>query len=219
MSSLVVAIPGSEPQADALCRELGAERAAIEIRTFPDGESYVRIDSPVAGQELIVVCTLDRPDPKLLPLYFVASAAREQGARRIGLVAPYLAYMRQDKQFHPGEAVTSSAFARLLSGFVDWLVTVDPHLHRRSRLEEIYSVPCAVLHAAPPISAWIQQHVERPLLIGPDEESLQWVEAVAKAAGAPYVVLHKQRRGDRDPGIRQARNICRCARRSPMSSG
>ena len=94
--------------------------------------------------------------------------------------------------------MTSSAFARLLSGFLDWLVTIDPHLHRRSRLEEIYSIPCSVLHAAPAISAWIREHVDRPLIVGPDAESLQWVEAIANAADAPHIVLRKQRRGDRD---------------------
>lgn len=59
----------------------------------------------------------------------------------MGLVAPYLAYMRQDQQFRPGEVVTSRMFAALVSRHVDWLVTVDPHLHRVHALDEIYAVP------------------------------------------------------------------------------
>jgi ribose-phosphate pyrophosphokinase len=158
----------------------------------------VRIDAPVTGRDVILLCTLDRPDDKLLPLLFAAGTAKEFGAARVGLVAPYLAYMRQDQRFQPGEAVTSVHFARLLSASVDWLVTVDPHLHRRSRLGEIYSIPARVVHAAPLVSAWIRQHVAAPVLIGPDSESEQWVAAVAGAAGAPYVVLQKIRRGDRE---------------------
>jgi ribose-phosphate pyrophosphokinase len=195
---VVLPLPGSERQGEALCSALEGERGAVELRSFPDGESYVRIVSNVSERDVAIVCTLDRPDPKLLPLCFLAHAAREQGARRVGLVAPYLAYMRQDKQFKVGEAVTSVPFARLLSGFVDWLVTVDPHLHRRSGLEEIYTVPSRVLHAAPAISRWIEAKVEKPLLVGPDEESQQWVEAIAEGAHAPHVVLRKVRRGDRD---------------------
>jgi ribose-phosphate pyrophosphokinase len=191
-------LPGSERQANALCSVLAAARGEVELRTFPDGETYLRILSSVRRRDVAIVCSLERPDPKLLPLCFLAHAAREQGARRVGLVAPYLAYMRQDKRFQPGEAVTSTAFAKLLSGFVDWLVTVDPHLHRRSSLDEVYSIRSRVLHAAPVISAWIRDQVPNPVLIGPDEESRQWVEAIAKAAGAPYVVLRKQRHGDRD---------------------
>jgi ribose-phosphate pyrophosphokinase len=201
MSIMVLGLPGSEHQADSLCEELGAEHGFVELRAFPDGESYVRITADVRELDVAIVCTLDRPDPKILPLCFVAYAAREQGARRVGLVAPYLAYMRQDTQFKSGEAVSSVPFARLLSGFLDWLVTVDPHLHRRSALEEIYTVPSRVLHAAPAISAWIESHVKKPLLVGPDEESRQWVEAIAARAHAPYVVLRKVRRGDRDVDV------------------
>jgi ribose-phosphate pyrophosphokinase len=150
---------------------------------------------------VVLVCTLDRPDSKFLRLAFAAAAARDLGAARVGLVAPYLAYMRQDKSFHPGEAVTSVAFARLLSAGIDWLVTVDPHLHRYRSLDAIYSVPSRVAHAAPLLAAWIRSNVERPLLIGPDIESEQWVSAVAGMADAPYRVLRKERRGDRDVAI------------------
>ncbi len=197
----VFAMPGSEPQAQRLCEALGARLAAWTLRSFPDQESYVRIGSAVQSSDVVLVCTLDHPNPKLLPLYFLATAAREQGARSVGLVAPYLAYMRQDTQFEEGEAVTSTAFARLLSSFLDWLVTVDPHLHRRSSLDQIYTLASRVVHAAPLIAAWIRTHVEAPLLVGPDEESEQWVSAIARAAGAPYTVLRKVRRGDRDVEI------------------
>jgi len=195
---LLLPLPGNEPLAAALARPLGAEVGALTVRRFPDGESYVRLDAPVAGRDLALVCSLDRPDDKILPLAFVSAASAELGARRRGLIAPYLAYMRQDRRFREGEAVTSSYFARMLSSAVDWLVTVDPHLHRRSTLAEIYSIPSRVVHAAPLVSNWIRTHVERPLLVGPDAESEQWVSAVGTAAGAPHVVLDKVRRGDRD---------------------
>jgi ribose-phosphate pyrophosphokinase len=109
--------------------------------------------------------------------------------------------MRQDRRFKTGEAVTSIQFARLLSGAFDWLVTVDPHLHRVHALGEIYALPSRTLQAAPLISDWIRANVGLPLLIGPDAESAQWVEAIASRAGAPHVVLEKVRRGDRDVEI------------------
>ena len=199
--SVIVALPGNEVLAHQLARALPGSVGNSLVRHFPDGESYVRLETPVAGEDLIVVCTLDRPDSKLLPLFYLADAARAQGARRIGLVSPYLAYMRQDKQFHPGEAVTSRSFAKLIATYFDWLVTVDPHLHRLHALSEIYAIPTTVVHAAPLISRWIKEAVARPLLIGPDSESEQWVSAVAKAAGAPWVVLEKSRHGDRDVDI------------------
>ena len=145
-----------------------------------------------------MVCSLNNPDEKLLSLFFLSQAAKEQGADCTCLVAPYLAYMRQDKQFNTGEGVTSTYFARFISNFADTLITIDPHLHRRNSMSEIYTVPCKVLHAAGLISAWIRNNIEKPVLIGPDSESEQWVEVVAKNAGAPFIVLEKIRRGDRE---------------------
>ena len=200
-SPLVLALPGNDDLATRLASSLGGEAGALTVRRFPDGESYVRVTSPVAGRDVVVACTLHRPDDKVLPLLFLAATARELGAARVGLAAPYLAYMRQDRRFRDGEGVTSRYFARLLSGAVDWLVTVDPHLHRLGSLAEIYAVPARVVHAAPHLSAWIGANVRRPLLVGPDAESAQWVRAVADGCGAPSVVLEKVRRGDRDVSV------------------
>ena len=201
MKPLVISLPGNEHLAFSLADKLDGETGQLALRRFPDGETYVRIETPVAGREVILACTLHRPDDKLIPLLFLAATARDLRASGVGLVAPYLAYMRQDRRFQEGEGVTSTYFARIISTAVDWIVTVDPHLHRRSSLADIYSVRSEVVHAAPHISEWIRENVRQPLLVGPDEESGQWVRAVAEGAGAPSVVLEKVRRGDRDVAV------------------
>ena len=198
---LFIGMPGNEAMARALAQMLGGDTGQLELHAFPDGETYLRFLTDVAGRPLVIVCTLDRPDAKFLPLIFAAATARELGAAGVGLVAPYLAYMRQDRRFKPGEAVTSRQVAELLSNAFDWLVTVDPHLHRYASLGDIYRIPTRVVHAAPLISDWIRHNVGNPHIIGPDSESEQWVSAVAKDAGAPYSVLEKIRRGDRDVAI------------------
>ncbi len=195
---LIIPLSGGEPLAGKLAEALDGELGEIETRRFPDEEVYLRLKTDPKGRSAIVVCTLDRPDSKLLPLVFASGAARDLGAVRVGLVAPYLAYMRQDKQFNDGEAVTSVHFARLLSSAFDWLATVDPHLHRYRELGEIYRIPTVTLHASFLLSDWIKAHVQHPVLIGPDAESEQWVSAVATRAEAPYIVLRKERFGDRD---------------------
>jgi len=201
MRPLVIALFESRDSAVALRRALGGETAEMELRRFPDEETYVRIDSDVSGREVVVVCTLDRPDPKFVPLILVAATARDLGAARVGLVSPYLCYMRQDKRFKPGEGITSTYFAKTLGASFDWLVTTDPHLHRLASLGEIYSIPTALVHAAPSIAAWIRANVEAPFLIGPDGESEQWVASVAAQADAPHAILEKTRHGDRDVEI------------------
>jgi ribose-phosphate pyrophosphokinase len=199
---VVIAVPGSEDHAKRLAGRLGnLDVIAPEVRLFPDGEIYVRIDAELRDRDVFLVSTLDKPSEKFLIVAFLAATARDLGAKRIGLVAPYLAFMRQDHRFHPGEGVTAHYFARMVSAAVDWLVTVDPHLHRIASLDGLYTIPTTVAHAAPAIASWIAAEVHHPVLVGPDAESVQWVSAVAEQCGAPFVILEKTRRGDRDVSV------------------
>jgi ribose-phosphate pyrophosphokinase len=194
----VVALPGNDALAELVAARIDGDPHRPGLRQFPDGETYVRIDRNLVGRDVVLVCTLDRPNEKMLPLLLLAATARDLGARRLGLVAPYLAYLRQDARFRPGEGMTSAYVARLLSGAVDWLVTVDPHLHRHASLAEIYPIPARALHTAPLVASWLGRHVPDALLIGPDAESAQWVAAVAARASVPWIALEKVRHGDRD---------------------
>ncbi len=198
MKPVIFALHGQDMLGAALAALIGGETGDLVTRRFPDGESYVRLDTPVAGRAAVLVCDLRDPDSKIPQICFAAAAAKELGATCTGLVAPYLAYMRQDRRFQPGEAVTSASFARLIGGFADWLVTVDPHLHRYGSLGEIYAIPATVVRAAPAIARWIRKNIASPWVIGPDTESAQWVSDIAGDTGAPYTVLKKIRRGDRD---------------------
>ena len=194
---MVLALPESALLARRVSELAAMPLGTVESRRFPDGETYLRIDAECNNKSVVLVCTLDRPNDKILPLIFLADTARALGATRVGLVAPYLAYLRQDRQFRAGEAITSRMFARLVSSYADWLVTIDPHLHRYATLNDIYGVPSRVVHAAPSVAAWIAANVDRPVLVGPDTESAQWVTDVANRVGAPSVVMRKERRSDR----------------------
>ncbi len=198
MKPVVIALPGNEYLLQSFQSDLEFELGELEIHRFPDGETYVRLNTNVENRSIVLIETLASPDDKILPLLFTAATAKELGASSIGLVAPYLAYMRQDRRFQPGEGITSSYFGTLISRWIDWLVTVDPHLHRRTSLREIFTIPADVLHAAPLISNWIREHVDLPLIVGPDSESEQWVSQVAQKVVAPFMVLEKIRRGDHD---------------------
>jgi hypothetical protein len=90
--------------------------------------------------------------------------------------------------------VTTRSFARLVSSSFDRLVTVDPHLHRYPALSALYTIPAEALHAAPLLADWIAAEVDQPVIVGPDEESEQWVSAIASRIGAPHAVLRKVRR-------------------------
>ena len=198
---VLIALPDNEQRTEQLATALEAEQVGLDYRRFPDGESYLRIDEALTGRDVVLVATLDRPDDKIPRLLFAADLARDRGASRVLLVAPYLPYMRQDHRFHPGEALTSVSFAKRISDSFDGLVTVDPHLHRYPTLNAVYSIPGRVVSAAPAVADWILASVEQAVVVGPDEESEQWARAVAEPRGLPWRVMTKERFGDHDVRI------------------
>lgn len=194
---ILIPFTGMAPLAEEIAEYLGVESRPVDWHHFPDGESLVTLPEGLSGADVAFVATLRDPDRLALPLRFAAVTARELGARRVGLVAPYLGYMRQDRRFRTGQSVSARLFADFLGESFDWLVTVDPHLHRIARLEDVFPVPAIRVATAPLIVDWIRKNVPDAVLLGPDSESQQWVGEVARLADRPYEVLAKRRIGDR----------------------
>lgn len=198
MKRVLLPFPAQRTLAQAVAPLMNARIGRLDWRLFPDGESLLAIDEDIAGAQVAVLASLNRPDEIALALRFTAATAREFGAAKVGLIAPYLAYMRQDKRFLPGEAVTAPLFSCFLQDSFDWLVTVDPHLHRVHDLSELYRIPTRRVAAAPLVADWIRANVADAMVIGPDSESEQWAAEIAHRAGVPHQVLKKIRRGDRN---------------------
>jgi ribose-phosphate pyrophosphokinase len=193
---LLIGFPDYREAAQRLARAAGIPYADALIHHFPDGETRLRLPESLPGH--VVLCqSLDHPNSKLVELVLAAATARELGVKNITLVAPYLCYMRQDKAFHPGEAVSQRIVGSLLSQWIDALITVDSHLHRVHQLKDAVPVnPAINLSATPVMSAFLGEQMDNPLLVGPDKESEQWVAAIARDSGFDYCVAHKQRFGD-----------------------
>jgi ribose-phosphate pyrophosphokinase len=193
---LLLGFPEYAAASKRLARAAELPYAEVEVRHFPDGESRVRLP-PALPAHTVLCRSLDRPNDKLVELVLAAATARELGAQRLTLVAPYLCYMRQDAAFRAGEAVSQRIIGLMLANWFDTLVTVDPHLHRIHALREAVPVrqPIA-LSAAASMGVFLADRLHRPLLIGPDAESEQWVAAIARRQGFDYRVGSKERIGD-----------------------
>jgi len=201
VNAICYSTPGCGKFAARLATALSTSHTSLDIHRFPDAETRVRLESDCSGRSVIIIDGGRDPNHTALPLYFAAHAARSTGAKSVGLVTPYLPYMRQDTRFRAGEAVSALAYARFLSGCVDWIATVDPHLHRIRALDEIFSIPALCVSSMPSVAQWIGAKVDRPIIIGPDSESRQWVQPVARALGVPWATLEKQRPGDRQVAV------------------
>lgn len=193
---LVFNLWGDDKLSTTIVEAIDGHLGQLSTRTFPDGERYLRVLSDVENQEIVLVTSLDNPDAKLISILFAVKTLKNLGARRVGLVTPYLPYMRQDKPFTPGEAVTSKHFSAILTADFDWVVTVDPHLHRIDELSDLYGPNAVHVKAAPAIVNWISENVKKPVIIGPDSESRQWAQEIADALSAPFLIARKDRFSD-----------------------
>ena len=188
-------------QAEQIALAAGMALACVNRHRFPDGELKLRLPDTLP-ERVTVLRSLHHPNEKLLELLLVARTARTLGARHLTLVAPYLAYMRQDIAFQPGEAVSQRIVGRFIAELFDAIITVDPHLHRITTLQEAVPVPQAiVLSGAPLLADLIALHRKLPMLVGPDEESAQWISQAAQRHGFDFAVCRKTRHGDRSVDV------------------
>lgn len=195
---LILSFPESREVAARVAAAADLDFDEIAVHQFPDGESRIALPCCLP-EDVHIYRSLDNPNEKLVELILAAATSRQLGAVRLALVAPYLCYMRQDKAFNPGEAVSQRVIGKLLADYFDAVVSVDPHLHRVHRLADAIPLKSAVsITAAEAMSGYLEGRLENPILIGPDEESEQWVASIALRSKLEYYVASKERIGDKE---------------------
>lgn len=183
----------SEELAKKIAKKTKQGYSALRIRQFPDGELYLRFMKPVKGKNVTIVQTYHpEPNMALLQSHFAIKTAKELGARKITLIAPYLGFMRQDKRFHKGESKSNTIMTGLLD-IADRVITIDPHLHRVHKLSEIFKTKTTRLSANTLIEEYIRKNIKAPWIVGPDAESYQWAKHIAENINAHATILQKKR--------------------------
>jgi len=182
-----------------VAQELGLKASKVEIKRFPDGEKYIRIDDDVSGEDVAIIQSMHHePDNFLFEYFLLCDTVRDLGAKRVIGVLPYFAYARQDSRFNPGEAVSFRTVTKLIEDVgTTELFSIDMHQHRVGRVSELLRIPVYNLTAAPLLAEYVKANMqlEKPVVIGPDEESEQWASAAAKVIGADHDILQKKRLG------------------------
>ena len=206
MTAAIYTFPSYQKQGKQLASSLNLPCFDITVHHFPDKESLVTL--PAEKYQHVIFClSLDYPNNKLIELFLAAKTARQQGVKRLTLVAPYLCYMRQDKSFHSGETISQQIIGQWLSELFDEVITIDPHLHRVSSLDTVIpNTNNIVVTAAPLLGNFVKSFKKEFLLMGPDEESLQWVKQVAAICNSPYAVASKIRHSDSQVSIQLPEN-------------
>jgi len=189
----IVSGPASTELGEKVAGLLGLETVPLASKTYPDGESYVRLESKVENEELVIVQTTSPPqDTRIMQLAFIADAAKRHGAKRVTAVVPYLAYARQDRVFLEGEAISVEVVARVLkSAGIDSLITVNIH---QEKVLSKFPFPTRTISAIPLLADYLRQKgYQKAFALAPDRGALRLVEEAAEILGGECGFLEKHR--------------------------
>lgn len=205
---IVTSLKNSSKTAKKIAKDLDCKFSQTKVSSFPDGDLYLQFKDDVKGKKVIIVESFQpNSNETLMNIIFAAKTAKDLGAKKIILVCPYLAYMRQDKRFNEGECISSRIMAELLNNSIDKIITVDPHIHRYKSLKDIFTIPAKNLSANDVIADFIAKKYKNPVIIGPDWESYQWADKISARIGVEDTVLEKTRHTYRDVDVEVKKQI------------
>jgi ribose-phosphate pyrophosphokinase len=180
----------------SVAKKSGIDYSKAIFGPFPDNETYFRVTKNVKGRDVFLLVDFAKQANDVLILCLLATKTLKQmKAKKIYLLAPYMPYLRQDHAFHKGESISGFTVSKFLSEIFDGVITLDPHLHRVTTMKGFFSCKAQKLTATKLIAEYLKK--KDCVLVGPDAESKQWINAIAKAAGKDFVVAKKKRYGSR----------------------
>jgi ribose-phosphate pyrophosphokinase len=162
--------------------------AGMDIHRFPDGELYVRINEKIRNEEVIIVQTTF-PDEKIIELFLLLDACKQEKAAMITVIIPYFGYARQDKQFQTGEPISARALAKLISVTADAVITIDLH---KEYIADFFSIPIKHISAIPAIASYLKER-KVDILLAPDKGALNRVKDAATILRCDVDYLEKTR--------------------------
>src|SRR6266571_4668318 len=180
--------------AQRICAFIGVPLGDATVSSFPDGETFVKIDENIRGRDVFFVQPTCPPtNQHLMELLIMVDAARRASAARITAVIPFFGYARQDRKDQPRVPITAKLVANLLvAAGVNRVLTMDLHAQQ---VAGFFDIPVDHLFAAPVILQYLQsKNLNNPVVVSPDVGGLKMANAYAQALNASLAIVAKRRK-------------------------
>jgi ribose-phosphate pyrophosphokinase len=174
---LIIGGSASQKLAAKVAWDLRENLSPIETRRFPDGERYIRIKGEVPKEVVVIQSTGYPQDENLMELFLLLKNLKSLGVERTRVVIPYFGYGRQERRFKSGEAVSAVIVAELLEA-AGASEVYSINLHEKN-IKEFFNIPVHEISAMPMIANYINEHIEDPMIIGPDKGALGFAEEIS----------------------------------------
>ena len=184
------------PLAEKVAAYLGRPLNKIDIRHFPDGETFCQVQEGVRGRDVFVIQSgSPRPNDAYMELFIMMDALKRGSAARITAVLPYYGYARQDRKDMPRVPITAKLIANLLTkAGADRVLTMDLHANQ---IQGFFDIPLDHLHAEPVILKYIRDmRFAKPIVVSPDTGGAKTAYSYSRKLGTGLAIVAKQRTGD-----------------------
>ena len=184
----------NEPLARAICKTIGCELGKCDIKPFPDGETFVKIEENVRGEEVFIVQPTSPPtNHNLMELFIMIDALRRASAKRITAVLPFYGYARQDRKDQPRVPITAKLVANLLvAAGANRILTIDLHAQQ---IQGFFDIPVDHLYAAPVMYEYLRRkNLTDLVVVSPDVGGLKMAHAYSQVLGAGLAIVAKRRK-------------------------
>ena len=184
----------NQPLAKAICKSIGMELGLCTIKPFPDGETFVKIEENVRGEEVFIVQPTSPPtNHHLMELFIMMDALRRSSAARITAVLPFYGYARQDRKDQPRVPITAKLVANLLvASGADRILTVDLHAQQ---IQGFFDIPVDHLYAAPVMYDYLKKkRLTDLVVVSPDTGGLKMAHAYSQVLKSGLAIVAKRRK-------------------------
>jgi ribose-phosphate pyrophosphokinase len=182
------------PLARAICKYIGCQLGQCTITPFPDGETFVKIEENVRGEDVFVVQPTSPPtNHHLMELFIMMDALRRASAQRITAVVPFYGYARQDRKDQPRVPITAKLVANLLvAAGASRILAMDLHAQQ---IQGFFDIPVDHLYAAPVMYEYLKKkNLKNLVVVSPDVGGLKMAHAYSQTLGAELAIVAKRRK-------------------------
>ena len=184
----------NRPLAEEICRMIELPLGDATVTTFPDGESFVKINENVRGKDVFIIQPTCPPsNHHLVELLIMIDAARRASAQRITAVMPFYGYARQDRKDQPRVPITAKLVANLLvAAGANRVLTMDLH---SQQIQGFFDIPVDHLYASPVFFEYFAKNIksDRLVVVSPDVGGMKMAAAYADVLGAGLGLVAKKR--------------------------
>jgi ribose-phosphate pyrophosphokinase len=184
----------NRPLAESIAKNIGIELGKCTVSSFPDGETFVKIEENVRGEDVYLVQSTCPPtNHNLMEMFIMIDALKRASASRITAVIPFYGYARQDRKDQPRVPITAKLVANLIvTAGATRVLTMDLHAQQ---IQGFFDIPVDHLYAAPVVYEYLKKkNIPNLVVVSPDVGGIKMAYAYAQFLETELAIVAKRRK-------------------------